>query len=128
MGTIVYHIDVQPEEKPMSKHRISSRPPAQALELFQPNPDIYYSLDAAARLADVPRRQILIYCRSGLIRPTFQPPYGVMEFTEKEIFAVRQIERLRTVHGLAMDMIRILFDLLGEVERLRAEVRFLRNA
>ena len=42
---------------------------ALALELFQPYPDVLYSLEATAHLARVPRRSILIYCRAGLVRP-----------------------------------------------------------
>ena len=112
----------------MRKRVVSDNPSIVALELFQPKPDVFYSLDAAARLAGVPRRHILIYCRSGLIRPTFQPPYGVMEFTEEAIYTVRRIERLRTVHGLDIAWIKVLFELLDEVERLRSEVRFLRTS
>jgi len=112
----------------MSKRVVPKRPSPLAMELFQPDPNAFYSLDAAARLAGVSRRSILIYCRAGLIRPFFQPPYGVMEFTEEAIYTVRRIERLRTVHGLDTAWIKVLFDLLGEVERLRAEIRFLRTS
>ena len=98
-----------------------------ALDLFQPNPNALYSLDAAAHLAGVSRRSILIYCRAGLVRPVFQPPYGVMAFTEEAIHTVRRIEQMRAVHGIDMAWIKTMFDLLDEVERLRAEVRFLRN-
>ena len=111
----------------MSKRLVPDRPPALAMELFQPKPNVLYSLDATARLAGVPRRSILIYCRAGLVRPVVQPPYGVMEFTEEAIYAVRQIEHLRTVHGLDLAWLKTMFDLLEEVERLRAELRFLRN-
>jgi len=47
---------------------------------------------------------------------------------EEAICAVRRIERLRTLHGLDMAMIKILFELFDEVERLRNEVRFLRTS
>lgn len=98
-----------------------------ALELFQPKPNVLYNLDAAADLASVSRRSILIYCRAGLVRPVFLPPYGVMEFTEEAIRTVRRIEHLRTVHGLDLAWLKTMFDLLDEVERLRAELRFLRH-
>lgn len=96
-----------------------------ALELFQPKPDIFYSLDTAAHLAEVPRRSLLLYCRAGLIRPVIQPPYGVLEFTEEAIYAVRRIEHLRTLHGLDLSMIKILLELFDEVQRLRTEFRYL---
>jgi hypothetical protein len=50
-----------------------------------------------------------------------------MEFTEEAIYTVRRIERLRTIHGIDLDLLKTMFDLLNEVERLRAELRFLRN-
>jgi len=111
----------------MSKQCDADISPPRALELFQPKPNILYSLDAAAHLAGVPRRSILIYCRAGLVRSLFLPPYGVMAFTEEAIHAVRRIEHVRTVHGPDLALLKTMFDLLEEVERLRAELRFLRN-
>jgi DNA-binding transcriptional MerR regulator len=111
----------------MSKRCVPDSPPPLALELFQPQPNVLYSLDATARLAGVPRRSILIYCRAGLVQPVVQPPYGVMEFTEEAVYAVRRIEYMRTVHGLDLAWLKTMFDLLDEVERLHAELRFLRN-
>lgn len=111
----------------MNTQSDTERPLSLALELFQPKPNVLYSLDAAAHLAGVPRRSILIYCRVGLVRPVFQPPNGVMGFTEEAIYAVRRIERLRTVHGIDLNWLKTMFDLLDEVESLRAEVRFLRS-
>ncbi len=102
-------------------------PSSICLELFQPKPDVLYSLDAAARIAGVSRRSILSYCRTGLVRPVLQPPYGVMTFTEEAIHAIRRIEYLRTVRGLDVALIKTMFDLIEEVESLRAEVRFLRD-
>ena len=111
----------------MSKRVKSDKPSPLALELFQPKPNVLYSLDATAHLAGVPRRSILIYCRAGLVRPVVQPPYGVMEFTEEAIYTVRRIEHLRNVQASDLAWLRTMFDLLEEVERLRAELRFLRN-
>ena len=102
-------------------------PSALALELFQPNPNVLYSLDATAHLAGVPRRSILVYCRAGLVRPVFQPPHGVMAFTEEAIYTVRRVEAMRSAHGIDVALIKNIFDLLAEVERLRGEVRFYRN-
>ena len=101
--------------------------PTFALELFQPDPNVVYTLDVTAHLAGVPRRSILAYYRAGLVRPVFQPPYGVMTFTDEAIYIVRRIEHVRTSHGVDVALIKTVFDLLDEVERLRAEVRFLRD-
>ena len=102
-------------------------PSALALELFQPNPTVLYSLDATAHLAGVPRRSILIYYRAGLVRPVFQPPYGAMAFTEEAIYTLRRIEDVRSAHGIGVTWVKAMFALLDEVERLRAEVRFYRD-
>ena len=98
-----------------------------SLDLFQPKPNVLYSLDATAHLAGVPRRSILIYCRAGLVQPVVHPQYGAMEFTEEAIYIVRKSEHLRTVHGLDLTWLKTMFDLLDEVERLRAELRFLHH-
>ena len=111
----------------MKKQKVPDSAACFSIEVFQPKPNVSYSLDATAHLAGVPRRSILIYCRAGLVRPVVQPPYGVLEFTEEAIYTVRQIEHLRTVHGLNLAWLKTMFDLLNEVERLRAELRFLRN-
>ena len=50
-----------------------------------------------------------------------------MEFTEEAIYTVWRIEHLRTVHGFVLAWLKIMFDLLDEVEHPRAELRFLRN-
>jgi DNA-binding transcriptional MerR regulator len=111
----------------MKKQKVPDSPARLSMEVFQPKPNVFYSLDATAQLAGVPRRSILIYCRAGLVRPVVQPPYGVMEFTEEAIYTVRRIEHLRTVHNLDLAWLKTMFDLLDEVERLHAELRFWRH-
>ncbi len=91
-----------------------------ALEQYQPKPNILYSLDAAAHIAGVPRRSILIYCRAGLVQSVLLPPYGIMAFTEEAIHTVRRIKHARTVHGLDLTLLKTLFELRDEVERLRS--------
>ena len=98
-----------------------------AIELFQPDPNVLYSLDATAHLAGVSRRSLLVYCRAGLVRPVFQPPYGIMAFTEETIYTVRRVEHVRAVHGIDVAWIKTIIELLDEVERLRSEVRFFRK-
>ena len=101
--------------------------PLFAIEQYQPKPNTLYTLDAAAHIAGVPRRSILIYCRSGLVQSVIQPPYGIMAFTEEAIHTVRRIEHVRTAHGSDLTLVKTLFNLLEEVEHLRNELRFLRQ-
>ena len=109
------------------KKTVKTNPTWPAVEVWQPKPDALYSLDATVHLAGASRRSILIYCRAGLVRPVLQPPYGVMAFSEEAIYTVRRIERLRAVHRLDVAWIKTIFELLAEVGRLRAEVRFLQR-
>ena len=52
------------------KNREHSRDRAgTAIEVFQPKPDVLYNLDAAAHLAGVTRRSILIYGLGGVVAP-----------------------------------------------------------
>lgn len=111
----------------MNKRVHTRRAPSRAVEVFQPQPNVLYTLEAAAHLAGVPRRVILIYCRAGLVSPVLQPPYGMMAFTEEAIHAVRRIERVRSAHRIDLTLLKTMFALLHEVEHLRAELRFLRN-
>ena len=111
----------------MSKRHDANGASHLAMELYQPKPNVLYSLDVAAHIAGVPRRAILIYCRAGLVQSVFQPPYGVMAFTEEAIHAVRRIEHVRAAHGSDLTVLKTLFKLLDEVEYLRAELRFLRH-
>ncbi len=111
----------------MSKRSKTDKPSSLALDVFQPTPDVLYSLDEAAHLAGVPRHAILVYCNAGLVRPVLQPPHGEMGFTEEAIYSIRRIEYWKAVRQSDMGMLKIVFDLLHEVERLRAEVRFLRD-
>jgi predicted site-specific integrase-resolvase len=111
----------------MSNQPDSPTPSVCTLEVYEPNPNVLYSLEATAHLARVPRRSVLIYCRAGLLRPVFQPPHGMMGFTEEAIYTIRRIEDVRAVHCMDVSCIKTMFDLLDEVERLRAEVRFFRS-
>jgi len=111
----------------MSKRFVLNISSSLAVEVFQPRPDALYSLEAAAHLAGVSRRSVLVYCRTGLVQPVLLPPHGVMAFTEEAVHTVRRVEELRTVHGLELAWIKTLFALQDEVKRLRAELRFLRD-
>ena len=100
----------------------SAGPPVFALEVFEPRPGERYSLEAAAALARVPRRVILLYFRAGLVHAEFEPPYGAMRFTEDAIFAVRRIEYVRRLHELDIRRLTAVIALLGELAPRRSAV------
>ena len=99
----------------------------QAIQVFEPAPGQFYSLDAVAYLTGLSRRAILLYCRSGLIQPAVEPRYGSLLFDETAIRNVRQAEKLRDRGALSRTGVTLLFNLLREVDALRQELRFYRG-
>jgi DNA-binding transcriptional MerR regulator len=97
------------------------------LQVNEPQPGIVYSLDAVVHLTGVSRRSILVYCKSGLVRPAGDPRQGEFSFDDEAIYRIRRVEHLRTMHGINLAGIRMIFDLMHELERLRNEMRFLRS-
>ena len=41
----------------------------QTPEIFEPGAESVYTLETFVRITGLPRRSILVYCRSGLLRP-----------------------------------------------------------
>jgi len=88
----------------------------QALERFRPDPDRLYDVDMTARLAGVPRRSVLIYCRWGLVRPTTNPDVHGWYFSSDAIGAIRRAEYLRANRGVNLSGLRVIFKLLEDLE------------
>jgi len=90
-----------------------------APQLFEPNPDILYTIDAVERLTEVSRRTILIYCRHGLIPAVTDPEFGGYYFNRDAIRMLRRIGYLQVTHGINLTGIKFILDLTDEVQRLR---------
>jgi DNA-binding transcriptional MerR regulator len=97
------------------------------LQLTEPQPGLVYSLDAVVHLTGVSRRSILVYCKSGLVRSVGDQQQGEFSFDDEAIYRIRRVEQLRTVHGLNLAGIRMIFELMSEIRRLENEMRFLRS-
>src|SRR5581483_12246442 len=93
-----------------------------ALRVFEPAQDVVYSLDATARIVDVPRRTILVYYRHGLVAPASDPAREGYYFSGEAIRELCRIELLRRRCGINLTGARIILQLTREVERLRHEV------
>src|SRR5262245_9872975 len=100
---------------------------SEGLQLNEPQPGILYSLEAVVHLTGVSRRSILVYCKSGLVRSAGNPQQGEFSFDDEAIYRIRRVEHLRSVHGINLAGIRMIFDLMQELERLENEMRFLRS-
>lgn len=96
------------------------------IQLFEPSPDTLYPLDAAARLAEVSRHAILVYAKHGLVAPYIDEA-GAYYFDDEAIRVLRRIQRLHIGYGLNLPGIKMVLELLNEVECLQAEIRFLRR-
>ena len=97
--------------------------PITTLTLWEPEPDVLYTLDRVAQIAGLPRRLIVLYARHGLITPACAPHDEGWYFTAATIHTLRNIENLRTLHHLDLPTLRLVFGLMRELERLRRDLR-----
>jgi DNA-binding transcriptional MerR regulator len=79
-----------------------------------------YSLDILAELTGVSTQTILQYHEHGLIRATHKEN---LQFTDEDVRTLRRIERLRELCETNLAGLKIMTQLLDEVERLREELR-----
>lgn len=96
------------------------------LELHEPQPGVLYGLEGAVHLTGASRRSVLVYCKSGLVRPQGDSESDPLAFDDEAIYTIRRIEHLRVERGVNLEGIRMIMDLWNEVQRLKNEVRFLR--
>jgi MerR HTH family regulatory protein len=94
-----------------------------AIERFEPPPDALYTLETTARLVDLSRRAILHYCKHGLISSAVDPIGHGYHFDRGAIRDLRRIEGLRSVCGDDLAGIKIILDLMNEIERLHLKMR-----
>ena len=86
-----------------------------------------YSLDAAARLGGVHPEMLRHYCRLGLFGEARARPESELNFDDDALYELRRFEHYRRRHGVNRKTLRLICSLWREVERLQAEVRFLRG-
>ena len=85
--------------------------PSRWLQLFDPPGDAVYTIEGAARLAGIPRRTILVYCKHRLLSPLIDDGVEGYSFDGDGIRSLRRIEALRAVCGDDFAGIRIILDL-----------------
>jgi len=86
-----------------------------------------YSLESAARLADVHPEMLRYYCRLGLFGEARARPDTEPVFDDDALFELRRFEHYRRDHGLDRKTLRLICGLWREIDRLQTEVRFLRS-
>ncbi|MES2438756.1 MAG: chaperone modulator CbpM [Verrucomicrobiota bacterium] len=89
------------------------------LPLFEPDTDATYRLDIVAELTGISSQTILRYQEQGLIRPAGDS----REFGEEALHKLRRIEHLRQTCEANDSGIRLILDLMDQVEQLKAVLR-----
>ncbi len=87
-----------------------------------------YSLEAAARLAGVHPEMLRYYCRLGILGEARARPGTALIFDDDALYELRRFEDYRRHHKVDRKTVRLICGLSREVERLQAEVRFLRRS
>ena len=92
-----------------------------------PSAEDVYSLEAVVQITEIPRTQIAVYCRHGLIAPLAGSESDDWRFDATAIHALRRLAGLRSEFGFNLAGARTFCELLAQIEKLQAEVRFLRG-
>ncbi len=77
----------------------------------------------SASIAGVSRAVLVAYCESGVL-PVSPAKLDACAGDDEMIRTIRRLEFLREHHGINLAGIRIIAELMREVERLREELRF----
>ena len=85
-----------------------------------------YTLQTAAEVTGVGGEELRRYCELGLLGPPDDE--GGWCFDEEGLYEIRRIEHLRHRFGLDLNALPLVCGLVQELDRLRAELRFLRDA
>jgi DNA-binding transcriptional MerR regulator len=93
-----------------------------ALQPFEPDASSVYPIETVATLVQVPRRQIVVYFKYGLVSPAIDPAYGGWWFDDEAIRALRRIKYLRADCGINLTGIKQIINLTKELEMLRQEI------
>ena len=82
-----------------------------------------YSFEEAVRLTRVTPDLLEYYCQAGLLGAPTRAT-----FNDQALYEVARLEHYRKRHRVAREALPLILELLREVERMEAELRFLRDA
>ena len=100
-----------------------AKPAAAAWPVYEPDPDAVYALEIIVELTGLPAATILQYKQHGLVAPVAARGPGARQFDEEALRTLRRIEHLRARYEMNLRGLKLMLDLLEEVERLRAHLR-----
>jgi len=82
-----------------------------------------YSLEAMAQVAGVSLQRVTYYFEAGLLAPLPGAGETAGQFDAQALRALRRIEHLRSTCGINDAGVRLVHELLAEIDQLRAELR-----
>ncbi|MEO5917921.1 MAG: chaperone modulator CbpM [Luteolibacter sp.] len=85
------------------------------LPLYEPEEQTTYTLDIVAQLTGVSSQTILHYQEQGLIRKT--------DLDDETVHTLRRIEHLRQTCEANLSGLKLILDLMDEVDRLKSALR-----
>lgn len=111
----------------MSEHSLSSQFSMVVVGFNATRPS-GYSLEDAARLADMHPEMLRFYCQQGLFGEQLARPGNDLIFDDDALYELRRFGHYRRHHGVNRKSFRLIAKLSREVERLQNEIRFLRDS
>ena len=73
-----------------------------------------YTLEVLAKITGIESTTLVQYQERGIIRP---------QFDDDTVRSLRRVEHLREACGMNLEGVKLLTELLGEIERLREQLR-----
>lgn len=93
------------------------------LPVYNEETDIFYTIDVIAELAGVAPQTVLHYQEQGFIRPASREPGESALFDVECLRQLRRINHLRATCEMNDTGLKLMLDLLHEIECLREERR-----
>ncbi|MCE0484263.1 MAG: chaperone modulator CbpM [Methylacidiphilales bacterium] len=89
--------------------------------------DAVYTIETVERITHIPKERIVLYYEYGLVATVAAADESSLQFDEQAIHQLRRIANLLSQYDFNPEGLRMVASLLGELERLREEIRFLRE-
>jgi len=93
------------------------------LPIIDPDTDATYTLEVIASLTGVTSQTVLHYQEQGLISPATGREPDAGQFDAEALRTLRRIEHLRSTCEVNESGLKLILELMDEIERLRAELR-----
>lgn len=89
------------------------------LPLYEPAVDATYQLEIVARITGISEETLLHYQEEGLISPEEESG----NFTEETLLTLRRIEHLQATYQTSLPGLKLILELLDQIELLQSEIR-----